>query len=118
MAQKLHERVQMLPKIMNVAVGNGQYHGCGMWVCPGASIDDGQFDVTVIGHMPLFALVKNLPLLYNGGIYGHPNVETYRGKHLKADSTEPVLIEIDGEPLGRLPIEISVLPRAIRVLMP
>jgi diacylglycerol kinase (ATP) len=108
-------------RIMNVAVCNGQYHGGGMWVSPGASIDDGLIDVTVMRHLPLFDLVKSLPALYNGGIYSHPKVEAHRVKHVKADCkerVEPALIEIDGEPLGRLPIEISILPKTLRLLLP
>jgi len=105
-------------KVTNVVVGNGQYHGGGMWVCPGASIDDGVMEVTLIRNLTLFELIKSLPALYNGHIYGHPKVESYRAKQVQADSEDLALIEIDGEPLGRLPIEISVLPGAIRVLLP
>ncbi len=104
-------------RITHVAVGNGQYHGAGMWVCPGAAVDDGLIDVTVIPHLPPLQIVKNLPLLYNGGILSHPDVEAYRVKRLKADSPETVLIEIDGEPAGRLPAEISILPKTMRVLV-
>ena len=89
-----------------------------MWVCPGAAIDDGMLDVTVIQCLSLFELVKGLPMLYNGAIDQHLKVQTHRVKRLQADSEEPVLIEIDGEPLGRLPIEISVLPGAIGILLP
>ena len=105
-------------KVTNVVVGNGQYHGGGMWVCPGASIDDGIMNVTLIRDLTLFELIRSLPALYNGSIYGHPKVESYRAKQVHADSEDLALIEIDGEPLGRLPIEISVLPGAIRVLLP
>jgi len=105
-------------KITNVAVGNGQYHGAGMWICPGASIEDGMLDLTVIKYLSLWELVRGLPVLYNGGIYTHSKVESYRVKHVQADSLETTLIEIDGEPLGRLPIEVSILPGAIRILMP
>jgi YegS/Rv2252/BmrU family lipid kinase len=108
----------MEEKITSVAVGNGQYHGAGMWVCPGASISDGILDVTVIRYLSLFALLKGLPVLYNGGIYSHPKVKAYRARRIEATSKESALIEIDGEPLGRLPIEISIVPNAIRVLMP
>ena len=105
-------------KITNVAVGNGQYHGAGMWACPGASITDGILDVTVIRYLSLFELLKGLPMLYNGSIYTHPKVKAYRAKRIEAKSKETALIEIDGEPLGRLPIEISIVPNAIRVLLP
>jgi diacylglycerol kinase (ATP) len=104
--------------IMNVAVCNGQYHGAGMWVAPGASIDDGLIDVTVIRHVSVFNLVKSLPALYNGSIYSHPEVEAHRAKRVKAASKDLALIEIDGEPLGRLPIEVSILPKTLRLLMP
>jgi len=115
---RLDESKRIEAKITNVAVGNGQYHGAGMWVCPGASIDDGLLDVTVIRYLSLLELVRNLPALYNGRIYSHPKVQSHRVKVVHADSREPALIEIDGEPLGRLPIEVSVLPKAIRVLIP
>jgi YegS/Rv2252/BmrU family lipid kinase len=104
--------------ITNVAICNGQYHGAGMWISPRASIDDGMIDVTVIRHVSLFDLVKSLPILYNGRIYSHPKIEAHRVKRVKADSKEPALIEIDGEPLGRLPIETSILPKTLRLLTP
>src|SRR5262249_43142398 len=103
-------------KITDVAVGNGQYHGAGMLVCPRASINDGLLDVTLIHFLGLPELIRNLPLLYNGKIYAHPKVRFFRAKCVRADAREPTLCEIDGEPLGRLPIEIAVLPGAIRIL--
>jgi len=45
-------------------------------------------------------------------------VRFFRAKCVRADSQESALCEIDGEPLGRLPIEITVIPEAIRVLAP
>jgi YegS/Rv2252/BmrU family lipid kinase len=103
-------------RITNVAVGNGRYHGGGMLACPHAEIDDGLLDVTVISHMNLAELVWGLPLLYNGRIYSHRKVQHFRVTSLTADSDEPTPLEIDGESLGLLPVEISVFPRSIRLL--
>jgi diacylglycerol kinase (ATP) len=105
-------------RISNVAIGNGQFQGGGMRLCPAASISDGLLDVTVIRYLSLFELLKGIPALYNGRILSHPKVNSYRAKHVQATSNETVLIEIDGEPLGRLPIEIWIVPKALRVLMP
>ena len=102
--------------VTNVAVGNGQYHGGGMQACPRAAIDDGFLDVTLIEFMRLPELVRNLRLLYNGKIYSHSKVKFFRVMSIRADSKQTALIEIDGEPLGRLPVEISIVPRAIRLL--
>jgi len=43
-------------------------------------------------------------------------VRYFRTTHLEATSDQPTLLEIDGEPLGQLPLEIEVIPKAIRVL--
>jgi diacylglycerol kinase family enzyme len=59
--------------------------------------------------------MRNMPMLYNGKILRHPRVESYRVRTLTAESRENVLLEIDGEALGRLPVEIAVVPDAIRV---
>ncbi len=104
-------------RITNVAVGNGQYHGAGMWVCPGASLEDGLLDVTVIEYLSAFQMLRSLPSLYNGAIYQHPKVRAFRAKRVKAESSQPSFIEIDGEPVGRLPVEIEIVPRALRILM-
>jgi diacylglycerol kinase (ATP) len=101
--------------ITNVAVGNGQYHGAGMRVCPEAIVDDGLLDITIVRHIRLHQLMFNMPMLYNGKILGHPKVESYRAKTIRAESRQTVLVEIDGEALGRLPVEIAVVPSAIRV---
>ena len=105
-------------RIFNVAVGNGQYQGAGMRVCPGAILDDGLLDVTVIRDISLRELATGLGQLYGGGIYSHPKVQAYRVNRLSAASKESVFVEIDGESVGKLPIEISILPKAIRVWMP
>ncbi|MEZ5400253.1 MAG: diacylglycerol kinase family lipid kinase [Bryobacteraceae bacterium] len=102
--------------ILNVAVGNGRYHGGGMHVCPRAAIDDGAFDVTVIAGMPLPQLVRDMPVLYSGDIYRHPKTQRFQGRRIEAASEETVSIEVDGEPLGILPVTLDVLPAAFRLL--
>jgi YegS/Rv2252/BmrU family lipid kinase len=104
--------------ITNVAVGNGQFHGGGMWACPAACLDDGLIDVTLVNYLPLWQLVRALPALYTGRVLEHPSVRSHRARRLEAAGREPCEIELDGEAVGRLPIEVSVLPRAIRLLVP
>lgn len=103
-------------KITNVAIGNGQFHGAGMWVCPHALLDDGVLDVSVIRYLGLFETIRDLSMLYNGRIYEHPKVEFHRSQRIEAGASEPTLIEIDGEPLGKLPVDVTILPGAITVL--
>lgn len=103
-------------RVTNVVIGNGQYQGAGMWVCPDAKLDDGQLDVTVIRYLNGFEIVRDIRMLYDGKILEHPKVSSYRVRHIRAASPDTTFVEIDGEPLGRLPLEIEVIPSAIRVV--
>lgn len=103
-------------RILNIAVGNGRFHGGGMHVCPRASLADGVLDVTVIDALNMFVLAKDLPVLYSDNVYRHPKVHHLRATRLTAESGDRVSIEADGEPLGTLPVEIAVLPRRLRVI--
>lgn len=103
--------------VANVAVGNGQFHGGGMRPCPTAVLNDGLFEVTVIDYAGAIKLISSLPVLYSGEIYKHPNVRHLRTASLSAQSMAETRIEVDGEALGRLPLEISLLPRQLPVLI-
>ena len=102
-------------RVLNVAVGNGRFHGGGMHVCPRAALHDGLLEVTVIDALGMLTLLKDLPVLYSDNIYQHPKTHHFRVQRLAADSDQRTSIEVDGEPLGTLPLEISVLPGRLRL---
>lgn len=102
--------------IWNVAVANGQYHGGGMWVAPRAQVDDGLFHVTVIGDLTLPEVFLNLPKLYNGKIYQVAQVSSFVGKRVEAFSDQRVLLDVDGEQIGALPVVIEMVPRAVPLI--
>lgn len=105
-------------RILNIAVGNGRFHGGGMHVCPRALMDDGLLEVTVIDHLGALELARDLPVLYSDDLYRHPKTRHFRAARVEAFCDERALIEVDGEPLGALPLDITVMPRAIDVLAP
>ncbi len=107
-----HEEV----KVWNVAVANGRYHGGGMYVAPGASIDDGLFQVTVIGDLNKPAVFWNLPRLYNGRIYGHKKIRKLTGRRVEAFSGQRVLLDMDGEQPGQLPAVIEIVPLVLPII--
>jgi len=103
--------------ILNIAVANGQYHGGGMQVAPDARVDDGIFHITVIGNLSLPEVFWHLPKLYNGKIKQIKKVSTLTGRKVVAASEQTVLLDVDGEQPGRLPVEIGIVPAAIRMIM-
>ena len=104
--------------VTNVAVGNGRYHGGGMHPCPLALLDDGRFEVTVIERLSWFELIRDIRILYSDDVYRHPKVHHFRARRIEARSDETVRVEVDGEALGRLPLEAEVLEKAVRLVVP
>lgn len=103
--------------ISNVAVGNGRYHGGGMQPCPKASLDDGVLDVTVIDYLKPLEVLRDIRVLYSDDVYRLPKVHRLQARRLRARADQPTSVEVDGEALGRLPIELEVLPRCLNVLL-
>ena len=102
-------------RVWNVAVANGQFHGGGMWVAPQAQIDDGRFHVTVVGDLGLSGVFRHLPKLYNGKIGDIAQVTILTAAHIEAESDQPVLLDVDGEQPGTLPLAAEVVPGALRI---
>ena len=96
------------------AVANGQYQGGGIRIAPEARLDDGLAEVTVVERVSLLEVAAKLPILYSGALYSHPKVRHWRAARVRVDAEVPVPVELDGEPVGILPLVIDVIPRAIR----
>jgi YegS/Rv2252/BmrU family lipid kinase len=112
---------QMRPRslaITNCAFGNGRFFGAGMQVAPAALLDDGELDVTIWSGFGLLDFIRKRHTLYDGSHVREPGSEVLRIRRAIATSaTGPstVLLEVDGESVGRLPVQIDVLAGAIRL---
>lgn len=104
-------------KISNVAIANGEFFGGGMHIAPGAHLDDGLFDVVALPDVSHARQVRALPSLYRGTILNRPGVYHTRGATVVAEplSSEPVLLDVDGEAPGRLPATFTVRAGAVRL---
>jgi diacylglycerol kinase (ATP) len=115
---ELDRNGQLLPFfISNVALGNGRYHGGGMQPCPEAILDDGLLDVTVIDYMNPLEVLRDIRALYSGDVYRLAKVHRLQACRLAGRAEQPTAVEVDGEVLGRLPLEVEVLPRRLNVLL-
>lgn len=102
-----------------VVVANGQRFGGGMRVAPKARLDDGLFDIVMLGAVTRRALLTGLlPRIYRGTHLRHPAVHLGRGAQVTVGATAPFPLELDGEVVGFAPARFEVLPCALRVLAP
>jgi YegS/Rv2252/BmrU family lipid kinase len=102
--------------IFTAMVANTENGGGGMKLMPGAQFDDGVLDLIEMGDIsPLAMLTTVLPKVYGGGHVHHPKVRVSRGTSFRFESAVETLVDLDGETVGRLPLEVTVVPRAFCV---
>jgi YegS/Rv2252/BmrU family lipid kinase len=102
--------------IFTAMVANTENGGGGMRLVPGAQLDDGVLDLIEMGDIGSFAMLTEvLPKVYSGAHVHHPKVRTSRGTSFRFESPVETLVDLDGETVGRLPLEVSVIPSGFRV---
>jgi len=102
--------------VNSINVANGQYFGGGMWMAPKARLDDGQFEIVIVGDLTWPEVLKNIPRLYRGTLAEHPKVRVFQGRRVEVTSTQEVLLDADGEAPGKLPAVFEMLPGAVKLL--
>ncbi len=102
-------------KIFNLAVANGRFFGAGMMVAPMAELDDGIFEVVILGDLAISERLKLSRLIYEGKHLDMPKIEHFQAKELVAKSAEKVLLDVDGEAPGSLPARFKILPKILRL---
>jgi len=103
-------------RLFTALVANTENGGGGMKLMPGAKFDDGVLDLIEMGDVSrLGMLLGVMPKLYSGAHIHHPKVRVSQGASFRFESEVETLVDLDGETVGRLPLEVSVLPRAFSV---
>jgi diacylglycerol kinase (ATP) len=105
------DSVSFTTKAMLIAVSNGISYGGGMKVTPNAKLDDGLFDIMVLGPVSKIEFLKVFPKVFSGGHISHPAVKILRGKEVSI--TSDAVAYADGERIGNLPITAKVMPKAL-----
>jgi YegS/Rv2252/BmrU family lipid kinase len=100
----------------SIVVANGKYFGGGMWVAPEARLNDSLFELVIVGDVSKFDVLTNIGRLYRGTIAKHPKVKTFQAGTIELTSEEEVLIDLDGELVGRLPARFQILPKKISII--
>ena len=98
-----------------VAVGNCASYGGGMRICPAADPTDGLLDLVFAGAVGRAELTRIKPRVYQGTHVDHPLVHSYRAKAIELVA-EGITAYVDGERATPLPVMITAVPGAARLL--
>lgn len=110
---------QLTTRAFIVAVANSDQYGNNCFIAPGAKVDDGQLDLTVLNPAGLFSALPLVSRLFSGTIDGSRSVTRLRGDHFVIERPAPGLVHTDGEThdTGAI-LDIQVHPRSLNVLIP
>jgi YegS/Rv2252/BmrU family lipid kinase len=101
--------------LIGLVIGNGTECAGGMKLTPDARLNDGLFDVLSINNMKTHQRLFNLSKVYSGRHIFSPHFSVRRCRNINILSDNAVSLEGDGEMLGTTPVDIEILPSAIRV---
>ncbi|WP_078395094.1 diacylglycerol/lipid kinase family protein [Shouchella patagoniensis] len=87
-------------------------------LAPSAEIDDGLLHCFVVKDTNWFDTAVVGTSLLAGNLENSRHVHAFTAKTIRAESTETITTNIDGESGTRLPIDITLLPSHIDVLIP
>ncbi|GAA4157138.1 diacylglycerol kinase [Gryllotalpicola daejeonensis] len=100
---------------MLVAVANHTSIGGGMKIAPSAAMDDGLLDLFVVDRMSRPRFLRIFPKVFRGEHTNEPEVHLEKVRSVRIEAPA-VVAYADGERIGPLPVEVTVVPGAVRLL--
>ena len=89
-----------------------------MQFAPQAAFDDGLMDIVMANGISRWDVVKELPRIRYGGHLRNPKIEFRRSRTVTVTTSQPLLVDVDGESAGITPARLTILPSTLRFLTP
>ncbi len=105
-------------KALLVAVLNSPTYGAGLRLAPGAALDDGLLEIVMIEDIGTLGILRLVPQLMGSGELRTSRVKRWRMNQVRLTTLKPSVFHGDGEIFGSTPVEIEVVPGAVKVLAP
>lgn len=104
--------------VLVACVLNSPTYGGGLRLAPNARLDDGLLDLTLLESLELPQVLRRVPRLLATGQITTPAMQRVQCARVGLQPDRPCFFHGDGEIFGPAPVEIAVLPGALRVLAP
>lgn len=104
--------------ILLASSANTRLYGGAIPIAPHADPTDGQLDLCVIDAVSKLAALRLIPSILMARHPSRREVRLVRTKRFKITAEQPLDIWADGEKIGETPATITVVPRAIEVILP
>jgi diacylglycerol kinase (ATP) len=104
--------------VLLAGVLNTPSYGAGLRLAPSARIDDGLLTTLFVKHLSTSEVLAALPRLLARGDLTESYVTRVSAPRVRLAADRKCLFHGDGEVLGPAPVEVDVLPKAVRMLAP
>ncbi|HVN98225.1 MAG TPA: diacylglycerol kinase family protein [Syntrophorhabdaceae bacterium] len=104
-----------LAKVNNLSVIKNPYLASGLKLDLSVRPDDGNLWVMGLYGKSRSGFLRLLPGWYTGSVVRYPGIYLRKMRTIKVTAAPRQEIEFDGDPRGRLPAEIELLPKALRL---
>jgi len=101
-----------------LAFANAPTYGGGMRIAPRAQLADGKLDVCFLRRTGKLRLLRIFPKVFSGAHVSLPEVTYFQAGSLRIETESPLDVYADGDYVCRTPVEVGVLPGALRVIVP
>jgi YegS/Rv2252/BmrU family lipid kinase len=103
----------------SLGAANSKAYGGGMRAAPDAMLDDGLLEVVICESVSkLRFLTRIFPKVFSGTHVNEPSVSVFRAGEISVSADRPFTMYADGDPIGELPVRVSALRGAIKMLTP
>lgn len=99
---------------MLCGVANVKNFGGGMKISPFSDMQDGELELFILHKVSRPKLLRIFPTVYKGDHLKFKEIEIVRGKSIRIENAG-FPVSCDGELVGNAPINVEVLPGALRV---
>jgi diacylglycerol kinase (ATP) len=103
-----------------IVVGRTAHYGGPFKITTEASLFDNEFEFLTNATRSRLGYLSCLPALFTGTLRKKSGIETWKAAEVICESAghEPVYAQVDGEPVGPLPMAFRIVPDALSIVTP
>lgn len=105
-------------RAMMLLVANASLYAGDLKIAEKARIDDGLLDICIFRERSPWAFLGQLYHVVTGGQRRDPHFVTRKARTVLVTTRRPAPVQLDGDYFGETPVDIEVLPAAVRILRP
>jgi diacylglycerol kinase (ATP) len=103
-----------------VVVGRTKHFGGPFKITTGADLYEDQFELMTVTTRSGLRYLSYLPTLWLGKLRGTKGIHFWKANQVLCEPRDgsAIYAQVDGELLARLPVEFTIVPRALKLLVP